>query len=702
MTINKCFFVKNKINMIPGTLVCFVLIFLISECFSQEYICLETYNVDSLLLVLPDQHSEDRIKTLNMLSISLCYEEFAKSKQYAIEAMNLSKELDYQKGIADSYRNLGHIDFYQSNFADALINYLESLQLYEKLDKEHTVAPIYFDIAKTHLIARNYEKAIEYANIALDKFREPPDGYTTINTVRDTTVLILGIAFAYLDLRMHDKAIEIYLKVLEIGKKNNFGNTEMMLINILAGHSYYWTLDYDSAKVYWDKALAFSDESPSIQALKYQIISSQANLFYAEGNIDSAKTYKLKAFEWYNENGFLFWAMVNAYDLASIHNEYNESVSAEKYYQQSENLFEEMLNKNSWFRYDSLKYVVSYGTELYFPTPYKQMKEMMWKLGKKMYYDLYQFNKKNKRTENALKYFVEYYNATDTVNNIIRSRETVELQTQYESERKDQQIEKLSLENELKESRLQQNSYFYFGSVGLLILILMFGYILFRQNRLKTNQQLILLQQKLFRSQMNPHFLFNSLSSIQNFIIREKPVMASDYLGRFSKLVRQILNNSIEEYVPLEDEINSIENYLELQKIRHRDMFEYIIELDEKIDPETTLVPPMLAQPFIENSIEHGFKHKEGKGNMSIKLRLNGDLISFVLEDDGVGREKAMQELKSQNKDHRSLSTDITRERLQVLSKKLRQKINLTIVDLKDDKGNPSGTMVTFDIPYKQ
>ncbi|MBN1339184.1 MAG: histidine kinase, partial [Bacteroidales bacterium] len=217
----------------------------------------------------------------------------------------------------------------------------------------------------------------------------------------------------------------------------------------------------------------------------------------------------------------------------------------------------------------------------------------------------------------------------------------------------------------------------------------------------KTEQDKTTLQQKLLSSQMNPHFLFNSLASIQNFIIKEKPAVASDYLGRFSKLVRQILNNSVEEWITLEDEVGSIENYLALQKVRYRDMFDYTIEMDKWIDPETTLIPPMLTQPFIENSIEHGFKNKEEKGKLQIRFELNGSLIRFEVEDDGVGREKARKIQQEQNKDHQSMGTDITNERLMVLNKKLKQKISLIISDLKNEQNEPAGTKVVFDIPYK-
>ena len=114
----------------------------------------------------------------------------------------------------------------------------------------------------------------------------------------------------------------------------------------------------------------------------------------------------------------------------------------------------------------------------------------------------------------------------------------------------------------------------------------MFGYILIRQNRLKTKQQMIILQQKLFRSQMNPHFIFNSLTSIQGFITEKDPRSANIYLSRFAKLIRNILDSSVNEFIPLEDGIATIENYLELQKVRYEGKFDYNIVVDEKIDKE--------------------------------------------------------------------------------------------------------------------
>ena len=671
------------------------------QSFSQKYLYLESYNVDSLLLILPGQLGEERVNTLNTLAASyFCYEEFDLSQQYAEDAMNLAKEHDFQEGMAAAYRNFGHINYYRSNYTDALNNLFESLRLYVELDKKHTVADIYYDIAATHYFAGNFEKTLEYGNIALAKFRERLEGGAMVGSVRDTIKVLGGLALTYNRLDINrDTQLEIRLKHLEAGRRHNFGMTEMMLITFLAGTDFYLLGETDSAKVYFEKALAYPNVNPSIEALKYRPISWLGYLHYAAGDVDSAIFYLRKPYDWYNEKGFLYWAMDASRNLGSIYYQNNELNTSENYYQQSERVFKEWLQRNSWYRHDSLKNIVTYGTELYFPIPPSRIKEMMWQQGKFMYYGLYQINAAKKRTGEALKYHIAYSSAKDTLNKLQRIRETIELQIRYESESKDQQIQTLSLENELKESRLHQTRFFLFGSVGFFILILMFGFILFRQNKLKADQQMLVLQQKLFRSQMNPHFIFNSLASIQNFIVRQDSRKANIFLSKFSELVRSILDNSTQEYITFDKEISTIQNYLELQKVRYIEKFDYSIDIDEAIDAESMKIPPMLAQPIIENAIEHGIKHKETKGHISILFKLEGSLVVFKVEDDGIGREAAMDIMFKQNKGHKSLATAITRERIQVLNKRMKNKISMQILDLKNEKNEPAGTRVTFEIP---
>ena len=358
-----------------------------------------------------------------------------------------------------------------------------------------------------------------------------------------------------------------------------------------------------------------------------------------------------------------------------------------------------MLAKNSLYRNDSMKYIVSWGLELYMPLPRGIMKSLMWQQGEFLYYRLYQINDAKGLSDNALKYYIAYSNSEDTLYTIRHNMELIQLQTMYETERNEEQIKSLSQENSIQVLKLKQSTYFLFGLGGLVLLVILLAFVFIRQNKLRHQQQTLLLQQKLFRSQMNPHFIFNSLTSIQNYILEEDAHKASKYLSRFSKLVRNILDSSIEEYVPLEEEISTIENYLELQNIRFQNRFDYTLEVDEAINTENMYIPPMLAQPFIENSIEHGIMHKGSKGNIHIRVGLKNNYLVFEVEDDGVGREKAREILYKQNRKHKSLATAITIERISVLNKKLKRKIMLHILDLMDANNKPSGTIVQIEIP---
>ncbi len=678
-----------------------ILLFFLFSCqvFSQKYINLKTYNVDSLLAILPGQTGKERVNSLNYLAVSLSFIDYDQSMLYAGQAMDLAKALNYGKGIADAFRNYGQIHVFQGSYPQALDNYLQALSLFEELDDKHTAGWVCYEIAKTHYFASNYEKTIEYGNKALELFRGRNREGATVGTARDTIYMHGALAETYAVMGMHKKTLEKDILVLDLMKKNNFNNIELMLITFHAGASFYAIDEHDSAKVYFSKSLAYLDESLNLKTLKYRNMLHLGWLYYNEGDVDSALYYLRTADDFYTTNGFLYWALAASTGLGYMYCENSEFYSAEKHLQKSERIFNEMSEKNSWYRHDSIKHIATYGLELYFPIPPVKLKEMTWGEGMFMYWSLYLLRSAQNRTAEALHYHIAYSDARDTLDKLQRNREIIEMQTRYESERKDQQIQTLSLENELKASRLQQNRYFLFGSAGLSVMILMLGFILFRQNKLKTEQQMMVLQQRLFRSQMNPHFIFNSLASIQNFIVKQDSRKANIFLSKFSELVRSILDNSTQEYITFDKEISTIQNYLELQKVRYSDKFDYTIDVDEAIDTESLMIPPMLAQPVIENAIEHGIRHKETIGKIIIRFHLKDNTVMFEVEDDGIGREKAMEIIQKQDKEHKSFATAITRERIQVLNKKLKKKISMNILDLKNEKDEPLGTRVMFEIP---
>jgi len=203
---------------------------------------------------------------------------------------------------------------------------------------------------------------------------------------------------------------------------------------------------------------------------------------------------------------------------------------------------------------------------------------------------------------------------------------------------------------------------------------------------------------KFLQSQINPHFLFNSLNSIQSFIVNNDINNAIYYLSKFSQLMRRTLANSRESYVPLRDEMQALQLYVEIEKLRFNDKFEYQITIDPEIDEGFVEIPPMIIQPYVENAIIHGLMHKTEKGNLLIDLRLEGDNILFTIEDNGVGRERAAEIRRESGIERKSRGMMITGERLEILNQYTKDTYTVNVVDLFDEKGQAAGTRVLITI----
>lgn len=273
-----------------------------------------------------------------------------------------------------------------------------------------------------------------------------------------------------------------------------------------------------------------------------------------------------------------------------------------------------------------------------------------------------------------------------------RIKQAMELEEIYQNKKKQEEIDTLAYENQMTENLVIM----LLLVLAVLLLAIIFVY---RVNKLKVANKQSELEQKLLRSQMNPHFIFNAISSIQNFVQKNKPNEASEYLSNFAKLMRHILVNSREEFIALEDEVNTLENYLKLQQLRYNNQFNFEINISDKIDPEEIVLPPMLLQPFVENCIKHGIAKKmEYLGFITINFKSDSGKLIAELSDNGIGRQKASEE---NEKKHISLATKITRERLNHLGRAFRKKASIEIVDLKCDKNTANGTMVIIKLPIR-
>jgi len=212
-------------------------------------------------------------------------------------------------------------------------------------------------------------------------------------------------------------------------------------------------------------------------------------------------------------------------------------------------------------------------------------------------------------------------------------------------------------------------------------------------------KQIAELQLNALQSQMNPHFIFNSINSINYYIIKNDRDQASNYLAKFSRLIRQILENSKSKLITLEQELEAINLYLEIEQLRFEGKFSFEIEIDDQVQLSSIQIPPLIIQPYIENAIWHGLMNKTEAGHLLLHIRNSGDQVQCIIEDDGIGRKAAAEINTGKGLQKQSLGMKITKNRLEYIEVMYGIKTNVEILDLLHMDGSAAGTRVTIDIP---
>jgi tetratricopeptide (TPR) repeat protein len=299
----------------------------------------------------------------------------------------------------------------------------------------------------------------------------------------------------------------------------------------------------------------------------------------------------------------------------------------------------------------------------------------------------------------ALLHHKQYSNLRDSIFTESQYRIISEMEAKYEIEKKEQDIALLSEKSRIQGLMINRRNRLVYAVGFLLLVSSALGYLYISNAKLKSRQKAVELENQLLRTQMNPHFIFNSLLAIQSFFYEHDPQKAADFLASFAELVRMTLENSRLEFVLLEKELEMIRIYLQLQALRFDNRFEYSVSIDQSLDPENIRIPPMLTQPFIENSIEHGLRNKPENGMLKINFLQSDHTITAIIEDNGIGREAS--QLLRKNEKHLSLAVPMIRERLVMLSSKFRKKFDMEIVDLYDESGKPAGTSVKISMPMQ-
>jgi two-component system, sensor histidine kinase YesM len=262
----------------------------------------------------------------------------------------------------------------------------------------------------------------------------------------------------------------------------------------------------------------------------------------------------------------------------------------------------------------------------------------------------------------------------------------------------EEKIRQLEKEKALKDELISKKNTFNYVLLGsIALLLLFFGFIIKALYSIKIKNKEIALQS--LRREMNPHFIFNSLNSVNQFISQNKELEANKYLTSYSHLMRNMMENSNKDFISLGNEIEQLKKYLDLEHLRFQDKFDYKIVVDDALDTETVLVPNMLIQPHLENAIWHGLRYRETKGLLLLKFELNRDKVSVIVDDNGIGLSQSAA-LKTRNqKVHQSRGVTNTKERISLLNELYKSDISFSITE---KNGSESGTIVEIIFPKSE
>ncbi|HXB12544.1 MAG TPA: tetratricopeptide repeat protein [Bacteroidia bacterium] len=602
---------------------------------------------------------------------------------YEDSALRISEKNGYSGNLNSIYNELGNITSDQNNYAVGLGYYFKALRIDSLLGK-NMVAGLCNNIGLDYQDLGDYVKAEEY-------YIETEKIFEASNNTHQTAAVYGNLGSLYYLQGNYQKGLKSNFRAFQIDSSHNdLGGLIAEYQNI--GLGYLYLKNYQNALQYTFKALAFSRKTGELGNIPKAFLNISATYLqiYQSDSAHTGFTFSLAGTKFtiahealidssmaYEKLGMAYADSVNdklsyisaIQGLGNVHMIKKDYPAAIKCFQQAFDIA------------DSLGVL-------------EQELEFAQALGNA-------FSKAG-NYQAAVKYFNKTIALKDSVFGIDKSNKMAEMEAAYQDEKMQKEIDVLGQKNEIQNLRIKQNSYFIYGLASLAILISVIAFLLIRQNRINTKNTRIELEQKLLRSQMNPHFIFNAITSIQNYIYKEKPQEAANYLSSVFKLMRTIIESSKEEYVILEKEISSLKHYLILQQLCSNEKFDFTIDVDPNVDAQNILIPPMMAQPFIENAIEHGIANKPEKGIITVRISLQNTMLLLEIEDNGIGREKAKEISQQHSGAHLSIATNITQERIALLNKNLKKKITMQIIDLKNEQNKPTGTKVIFVMPLNR
>lgn len=696
------------------------LLFVFSASYSQDKI------IDSLKVVLrnPKLHDTTRIRAISDVMDANYHDNYDKNYLYLNDMMGELALANYKKknpfalhkvyaewlgtyysAVAADHshkkRNQESLQYHNlaietlravKSYDDMYVAYLNKAQLYTLIKEEDKAIPLLFASLKyfekdpqrnlqqlpyaltmlSHVYRdqQKWEKSITYSLQAI-KYYDLSYAQTPNNrTLSLKAGSYSNIANAYSKLKKYNETLEYCDKALLIAKKIK-ANAQTGLILARMADTYMKLSDFEQAKNLYQEVLDLKNLDPN--GITVAVSNHGMGILnFKKGDLAAAQSYAEKAFEISKKTsnvtlqkdvaGLLYdiYVAKNEHEKALAIYRFNEKISDSSQIQSSRNELAQQLLKYDFEKKELQQKIVQD----------KKVADLKLEAQNKAAAEL----SKNKLAQQQLSYEFEKKQLNEKM---VHGKKLTALKLDAEK-------------------KTAQKNTMLLGLSSLLVLISFGAYFYYRNSRqkqainvLEKNQ----IKQKLLITQMNPHFIFNSVQNIRSLINNKQNDEAVDYLGKFSTLTRQILENSNENYISLDEEVQMIQNYLSIQQLLYDNKFGYTVIVADGIDAESIFLPPMLAQPFIENAIKHGLSNTRENGKIAVHFYLLENKLYFEVTDNGKGfdTEKTLS-------NHKSLAMTITRERLVTYTK------NKDFVVQTDNLFNPDGRIkgakVVFEVPY--
>jgi len=615
-------------------------------------------NIDSLKAEI--KKNSDKKQACNILN-EKAYELSFKYPSQAFDLLNeaekIATEINYEGGNETAKKHMAHIAVLMGDYKKSESIYKELINIHSKKHNIPELAKIYNNLGKVYNKTGNYEKGAENLLLALSNFE-------SINDMQSASTTLVNLGIMNLRMTRPEKALSYLLRALKLTPTQS-KLTSHIYSNI--GITYKYMSKFKEAQEYFTLAEKeiLNQKEPDPELNLADIYENMASVFIEQEDYKQANENLHKALKIYRTIPEPEGITTCFISLSAMH--FNNAELLQGILKKAE------FTKSLSFMDSAQVFSRQYGFVSLEVEVYKRKSEILWKLNK---------------TDSAYIYHLRYSSIQDSLTSVEKEDRINTMEIKYETEKKEKEIALLEKNNADIILISEQRKVVSIITVSVSLLFILLIIFLLYRNKSKKKQletefakNKIELEHKALRAQMNPHFLFNSLNSIQRMFIEGKTDNANDAMADFGNLLRRILNNSGKETISLKEETDTLKLYLDIEKMRCDNCFDHEIVIDDNINLLSTQVPPLIIQPFVENAIWHGILPKKGKGKIIVSIVPDNDLKNLVckIEDDGVGFKE------EQNSSHESKGIEITEKRL---GKK--------IIIGTPEKG---GTIITITIP---